>query len=73
MVNYIVLNVWVSGSSRMVGHLPHHPKVKVLRSVSITGKGREEMVKFNGGKCFYTSGTMVEHLSHHPKVKWVLV
>jgi hypothetical protein len=46
MVNYIVLNVWVSGSSRMVGHLPHHPKVKVLRSVSITGKGREEMLKY---------------------------
>jgi hypothetical protein len=28
----------------MVGHLPHHPKVKGLRSASVTGKGREEMV-----------------------------
>jgi hypothetical protein len=41
MMKNIVLNFLFRDSSTMVGHLPHHPKVKGLRSASVIGKGGE--------------------------------
>ncbi len=54
-----------SGSSTVVEHSSHQPKVKGSCLGAVTDTGREKMSNNQAN----SSSTMVEHSSHQPKVK----